>query len=147
MSSTLNLGQFEVLSLFKAKVLLFLDSLIEMFPEESDLIVFRILFDNNIPIEESMRKFCSRMLPVKEMVSQRNDKFFLENNVFFSGLKDDKVIHWKNLWQSKRLDKQDREEIWKWMDLFVRLCLLFNENDKKLSTLFMDKSGVKNPSS
>jgi len=145
MSSCVGLGKFEVLSLFKSKVLLFLDSLIEMFPDESDLIVFRILFENNLPIEETMRKFCARIIPVKEMVSKRNDKFFLESNVLFAGIKEDKVIHWKTLWESKRLDKQDREEIWKWMDLFVKLSEIFHHNEQKLNDLFVDSNTHQKP--
>ncbi len=137
------LSTFEVLQIYKANVLKFLDSLVELFPEESDMIVMRILFETQVPIEESMRRFSSRLLSPMvigeetilpaELIRKRNDKFFLQNVDFFQGVDKSKIIRWRQLWQSKRLDSGDRNAIWSWLDLFLGLAEMYIANDAKQS--------------
>jgi hypothetical protein len=139
------LSQLEILSIYKSNVLKFLDSLVDLLKNDetdlSDVIVLRILFENQIPIEESMKKFSKKLLtPIidggneiipSEMIRKRNDKFFLDySNLIFAGVNDDKIIRWKQLWRSKRLDKDDREQIWLWMQLFLDLAEMYDYNEK-----------------
>lgn len=125
------LGKLEILQLFKDSVLKFFDALITLFPEEGDLIVMRILFEDRLPIDESMKRFTFKIIPHKETIEKRDDKFFLTDNTVFGGIDSDKVIRWRNLWTSKRLDKDDRDSIWLWMDLFVRLCDMYLKHETK----------------
>lgn len=134
------LSTFEILSIYKSNTLKFLDSIIELFPEESDIIVMRILFENQIPIDTSMKVFSKRLFtPVEtdngvivpaDMIKIKNDKFFLHNSILFSGVEETKIIRWKQLWQSKRLDSSDREAIWKWFKLFRELSEMYIANEK-----------------
>jgi hypothetical protein len=55
------------------------------------------------------------------MVKERNENFFLENNVF-DFVDKDKVNHFKRLWRSGRLDVDDNECIWRWVDTFITLA-------------------------
>lgn len=137
------LGTLQILSIYKTNMLKFLDSLIELFPEESELIVIRILFDNgSVPIDDAMRKFSSRIVAIPsegevqqqaskkaaQMIRQKDDQFFLTDGMIFSGIGSDKVIRWKKLWQSKQLDASDREAIWAWMTLFLGLAEMYIAN-------------------
>lgn len=129
------LGQFEILSLFKSNCLSFLDSLIEIFPDEGEILAARILFENHIPVEECIRQFAFRTLPYKEMIKTRNEKFFMTDNEIFSGSDQQKVVTWRQLWNSKRLDNDDRTRIWEWADLFLTLAENYTENLKKINSM------------
>ena len=61
---------------------------------------------------------------MKDVVKKRDQQFFLENTILYTGgnIKTDKVDHFKKLWQSDSLDVSDREVIWDWMDLFMRIA-------------------------
>ncbi len=116
------LSKFELLKLFKENLIKFFDSLIEQLPDESDLIIMRLFIENQIPIEEVMKTFSERVLPHKEMVYKKNEQFFIICEDMFMGLKTDKVSKFKSMWMSsKKLSKDDKETIWKWFNLFVRL--------------------------
>ena len=124
----MTLGKLEILTLFKENVLKFLDALVELFPEESDLIVVRILFENQIPIEESLNVFSSRILPARDMIINKNEQFFLRDDNVFMGINNDKVIRWKKIWLSKKLDNDDKETIWKWLKIFLSLSEMYVNN-------------------
>jgi len=127
--SRIRLGKLEILQLFKQNIEAFLNSLVELFPDESDLIVLRIFFENQIPIEEILDRFGKKIIPLKDMIKTRNEQFFLNETDIFSGLnKDDKVIRWKNLWRSKTLSQEDKDVIWQWFDLFLGLAEMYQEH-------------------
>jgi len=54
------------------------------------------------------------------MAKERNEVFFLEHNIFDS-LGKDKILHFKKLWRSERLDYEDKQVIWNWVDAFIYL--------------------------
>lgn len=110
----------KILTEFKNALIQFLDEMILSFPHEGDLIVSRIFIKDQFPIEIIMNFFVSSLLPHKEMVVRRDEKFFLENDVMFKGLhNEDKVNHFKRLWTSPHLDSDEKEIIFKWFDLFL----------------------------
>jgi hypothetical protein len=39
-----------------------------------------------------------------------------------ASLATEKVNHFKDLWLSDKLDDNDRDIIWKWMDLFISIA-------------------------
>jgi hypothetical protein len=118
------MSEFEVLTEFKTQLILFFDELITQFPTEGDLVVIRLFFSNQIPTQNIINIFNHKIntndQELRKMVKERNDLFFLEHNIFDS-LGKEKVIHFKKLWRSERLDKEDKEVIWKWIDAFIYL--------------------------
>lgn len=114
----------QVLQEFKRVLISFLDELIEQFPQEGDLVMARIFINDQVPISEVMTTFIHRLLPVKEKVSRRDVNFFLGDGAMsiFQNLDKGKVNYFKRLWQSSALDDDDREQIWKWYDHFIRLA-------------------------
>ena len=115
----------EILSEFKNSLVSFFDELIDQFPEEGDLIMVRIFLKDQMPIETVMTVFINNLYKddqkLKKMVKERNESFFLENNVFDT-LGKDKILHFKKLWRSGRLDVDDKKVVWKWIDSFIFLA-------------------------
>lgn len=118
------MSEFEVLTEFKKQLILFFDELITQFPLEGDLVVIRLFFSNQIPIQNVVNTFNHKIntndQELKKMVKERNESFFLEHNIF-DNLGKEKVIHFKKLWRSERLDNEDKEVIWRWIDTFIYL--------------------------
>jgi hypothetical protein len=117
---------------FKESIIQFLDALIEQFPEQGDIVIFRIFLQNQIDINFLIQQFTKFVLPHKDEIKTRNEKFFLENdNIFGSAVGKNKILHFKKIWSSDRLDKDDREQIWRWFDLFIRHSEKYLEMNKK----------------
>lgn len=104
---------------FRTQLLNFLDELINQFPEESDFIIIRIFMKDQVPVYDVLGRFIRDLLPLKKYVDDRNELFFLEHTIFYvqNGIAENKVNHFQQLWKSDKLDNNDREMIWKWMDL------------------------------
>ena len=100
----------------------FFDDLIESFPTEGDLVIARHLVGNQLPMSDVMDYILKVLLPLKEKVDNRDNNFFLENNILFEALDNRKVNHFKNIWKSENLTDEDRECIWKWFDRFLMLA-------------------------
>ena len=114
----------EILSEFKNSLVSFFDELIDQVPEEGDLIMVRIFLKDQMPIETVMTVFINNLYKddqkLKKMVKERNESFFLENNVFDT-LGKDKILHFKKLWRSGRLYVDDKKVVWRWIDSFIFL--------------------------
>jgi len=118
------LGKIEILQLFKQNMLKFLDALIELFPEESDLIVARILFEGNI--ENFFSHFYIKIISAKDMIKARDENFFLTDENIFTGINNNLVEKWKQIWQSNKLNAENKQVMWKWFEVFLTLCEMYN---------------------
>jgi len=108
---------------FRHQLVVFLDELIEQFPHEGDFVLIRIFIKDQIPVADVIGRFIRDLLPLKEQVKQRDELFFLHNTILYTGtsLAKDKINHFKDLWLSNQLDDNDRDIIWKWMDVFISI--------------------------
>ena len=118
------MSEIEVLTEFKTQLISFFDELIGQFPLEGDLVVVRLFFANQIPIQDVMKNFNHKIntndQELRKMIKNRNEAFFLENNMF-ENLGKDKINHIKKIWRSDSLDKEDKEVIWNWIEAFMYL--------------------------
>jgi len=114
----------EVLREFKNALISFFDELIDQFPGEGDLVIIRIFLKDQIPIKDVMDQFMFKLntdnQKLRKMVKERNEAFFLNDPLVFS-TDPNKVSHFKKLWRSGRLDKDDKEVVWRWIESFVYL--------------------------
>jgi hypothetical protein len=117
-----------ILDQFKKQLISFFDELISQFPEAPELVILRILFKDQIPIEEVMKKFVYKLVVVRELIKNRDETFFLENNTFFSFTSKENVNSLKKLWRSNKMDAEDKLTVWKWMDSFVYLADKYAKN-------------------
>ena len=92
------MSEIEVLTEFKKQLILFFDELISQFPLEGDLVVIRLYFSNQIPMQNVINIFNHKIntndQELRKMVKERNESFFLEHNIF-DNLGKEKVIHFK----------------------------------------------------
>jgi hypothetical protein len=118
------MSELELLTHLKTHLVSFLDELIESFPSEPDFVIFRIFIKDQIPIEEIMKYITLKLCPLQDMIKARNEEFILNHNVLFEKFdekKSSKVNYFKRLWTSGNLTKDDKEALWRWLALFVRI--------------------------
>jgi len=130
--------EIEVLIQLKSQLVNFLDELIESFPNEPDFVIFRIFVNDRIPISEIMNYITSNLCPLKDMVEKKDDNFFLNHNILFEKFNEkekSKINHFKKLWLSPNIDKDDREVIWKWFKSFIYLGNKYSELTNKNGSL------------
>ncbi len=127
-------SELEILIQLKTQLVNFLDELIESFPDEPDFVIFRIFINDRIPISEVMDYIVEKICPLQDMVKQRKEEFFLNYNVLFETFdekKSSKVNYFKRLWLSGKLDKEDKETIWRWFNTLVYLGSKYQDIRKK----------------
>lgn len=118
------MSEIQILNEFKNALITFFDELIDSFPAEGDLIMIRIFLKDQIPIHDVMMIFTNNLhkdnQKLKKMIKEKNETFFLEENMFDS-LSKTKVMHFKRIWRSDTIDNDDKDVIWKWLNSFVYL--------------------------
>ncbi len=113
--------KIDILHKIKSNSIAFIDDLIEQFPQEPDLVIMRVMIQDQIPIKSIADSFVLYLLPFKDMIMNKDEKFFLENDDIFKMIDSSKVFHFKKLWTSNMLDTDDRKMIWSWFQCFIIL--------------------------
>jgi hypothetical protein len=124
------MNRIELLQAFQDNIIKFFDALIELLPKEGDLIMLRVMFNSQIPIDNAMKIFASRIIPYADMVKSRDERFFIDCTDLFSGIRRDKVSYFKDLWLSGTLSDADKESLWKWFRLFLWYALQYEKYEK-----------------
>lgn len=96
----------------------FLNELISSFQNESNLVKMR-LFVDNIPHDLLMEGCIKFIYPWKEMISKKDETFFLEKDDIFSKFDKSDVNHFKELWLSEEMTPDDKKVIWSWFKRIV----------------------------
>ena len=119
-----------LLEKFQKNLVRFFDELIEMFPDEKDFILIRILVKDQIPSTQIMTYFEMVMMN-KEIVAsiENRDDTFILSNVLFSKISKSDVF--KNLWLT-RLDNDDKQMIWDWVDSFKSMTTQYMKLNNRL---------------
>ena len=117
MSSTIQL-----LQILKKELLTFFDELIAILPEEKDFLVMRFFIKDQVPIVDVMEYIVEQLVPLEHYVLSKDDRFFLEHQVLFEGLKEQKskVNYFKNMWENHNIE-DNKETFWKWFRHFINL--------------------------
>ena len=109
---------------FRNQLVIFLDEIIELFPLEGDFVLIRMFIKDQVPIYDVLGRFIRDILPLKEFVDKRDESFFLNNTILYTGgnLNDDKIDHFKKIWSSNMLDDENKEIIWQWMNCLFTIA-------------------------
>jgi hypothetical protein len=112
--------QIQILTKFQLSLVSFFDELINIFPNEQEFIILRILVKDQIPSIQIMSYFETILEDEKIMLSikTRDDQFFLQNVLFSKFNKSD---IFKNIWLNK-LDEDDKKMFWNWIDSFFKIA-------------------------
>lgn len=119
-------AKIKLLSVFKNNLIEFLDTTIEQFPKETDLLLVKTFFIEFCSPVEIINYFCEKLLTpeIIKMIDNRNEQFFLQNNSLFSDIENQqKVFHFKNLWMAS--NKQQKDIIWQWIVKFRKIAELY----------------------
>lgn len=116
--------KLKILNDFRTQLIDFLDEIIEHFPTESEFVIIRMFVKDQIPATDILGRFIRDLLPFQEYVLERNENFFIQNTLLYTGgkISNNKINHFKNLWKSDKLDEMDRNVIWDWMNVFMKLA-------------------------
>jgi predicted KAP-like P-loop ATPase len=112
-----------LLTLLKKELIIFLDELIALLPEEKDFLVIRFVVKDQLAITDIMNYIINQLVPLEHYVKNRDERFFLEHQVFFEELQQDqhaKVNYFKNVWK-KSTDEDNKNIIWNWFEHFIQL--------------------------
>lgn len=122
----------EILLEFKKQLVIFIDELIDQFPNEGDLIIIRLFISNQVSIKDLIENFILQINKdnqhFRKMIKDRNDTLFLEYNIFGKIFGNSKVSHFKKIWRSSSLDQEDKKIIWQWVDTFVYIADKYIKN-------------------
>ncbi len=89
--------------------------------------MLRVMLMDQIPVEDALNVFTSRIIPHKKMILVKDEAFFTRSDTnIFEGLQKDKVNYFLKLWSSKNFSSDDREQIWKWLQLFLKIAEKWN---------------------
>jgi len=134
------MSEIHVLKEFKNNLISFFDELIDQFPDIGELVMIRIFLNDQVIIKDVVESVSYQINKndqmIRKIIKDRNEEFFLEENNFFDGLsvsssKQDKVLKFQTIWRSNRLDNEDKDTIWKWIDSFVFLTDKYNKMKEK----------------
>ena len=134
------MSEIHVLKEFKNNLISFFDELIDQFPDIGELVMIRIFLKDQVIIKDVVESVSYQINKndqmIRNIIKDRNEEFFLEENNFFDGLsisskQSDKVLKFQTIWRSNRLDNEDKETIWKWIDSFVFLTDKYNKLKEK----------------
>ena len=118
---------------FKSELINFFDQLIELFPNEGDLIMARFFIkDINESEQIIMKYFIKELIPLKDQVKIKDENFFLKNNIMFATMEKDKVNYFKKIWRSGVLTPEDKDAIWGWFAHFIKMAEKYNKIQIKL---------------
>src|SRR5271169_6362044 len=99
----------------------FLDDLLETLPDEEDLLIMRIFLIEQVPIDLLIQQINKFVIPHKDKIKNRDEKFFLNDDGIFGKIEGKKVLHFKDIWKGNRLTNDDKQIIFVWFDLFVKI--------------------------
>ena len=127
MTSTQN----QILSEFKKTVVQFFDELIAQFPSATDLVVCRVMMNDQVPVRLVMDTFCDKLDDnggeMRAMIKEKNETFFIERDIF-EVVSGEIGTRLKKLWVSPMLSDEDRNVIWDWFNSFVFLADKFKKS-------------------
>ena len=118
-----------LLNHFRDQLVNFLDEIIEQFPRECDFVLIRMFIKDQLPVGDIMGRFIRDILPLHEYVKNRDDGFFLNNSILYTGgnINLEKVDHFKEIWSSDKLDEEDRNIIWQWMECLFTISQKYKQ--------------------
>jgi hypothetical protein len=120
----------QAIQAFHKNIVAFCDELIEMFPNESDFVVYRIMVKDRLPITEVIKHMSTYLLPEKEFIksalksatngnimpfNERINQLFAE----FGGNNYNEAKNYKQLFDG--MDNESKIAIWKWLLAFIHL--------------------------
>ena len=110
----------------KDQMLNLTDDLLEILPNESDIFAARMYFEFQSAMT-LMEGFVKYVIPKREFIVKRDERYFTENDTIFGKLPKNKVDHFKNLYLSGKIGDDEKQVIWDYFDVFLTLAENFEK--------------------
>lgn len=110
----------------KEQMLNLTDDLLEILPDERDIFAARMYFEfqSSMTIMEGFVKY---VIPKRQYIIDRDERYFTENDTIFGKLPKNKVDHFKNLYLSGKIGDEEKQVIWDYFDVFLTLAENFEK--------------------
>lgn len=121
-------NKIKIVQIFHNNLVEFIESLIEQFPAESDLVLVKTFLQQFCAPSEIITYFCKALLTpeVSVMIDKGDENFFLKNDSLFSDIPNQqKVFHFKTLYKTS--NPQQKEMMWAWIKKFKRIAELYQQ--------------------
>jgi hypothetical protein len=121
------MSELQLLQTFKNQIINFLDELIQQFPNQAEFVIIRVFVKDQIPLADVLGRFIKECLDFHDQIKQKDEKFFLESDIIVNALGGnqmglDVMDKLRELWRSNSLDQEDRDMVWRWLDLFFNIA-------------------------
>jgi hypothetical protein len=110
-----------ILLQLKSQVLNLIDDLLSFCPNEPDILLVRLFFENQVDEQTLMNGFVKWVYPWKPQIQQKNESFFEDNDHIFGPLPTNKVEYFKVKLKDGTFDESDKEIIWQYFQVFISL--------------------------
>lgn len=118
----------KVLNQLHNQVLNLLDDILSICPDESDVLLVRLFFENQVDSETLMHGFIKWVYPWKKYIQDRDERYFDENDHIFGPLPTNKVEHFKRKMKDGTFDADDKTIIWDYFQVFISLIEQYNKS-------------------
>ena len=117
----------KVMDQLRDQVLNLLDDLLSICPNEPDILLVRLFFENQVDPETLMQGFTKWVHPWKAYIKAHNEEYFEKNDHIFGPLPADKVTYFKLRMKDGTFDKEDKDIIWAYFQVFISLIEQYNK--------------------
>jgi len=109
-----------ILNALKEQVLNLLNDLMEIFPEETDIMLTRLFFETQADPQLIMDGFIKWVYPWKEQILASNEEFFEKSERIFGPIPADKVTRFKKMWKDNLLSEDDKKIVWSYFNVYIK---------------------------
>ena len=110
-----------ILDQLRDQVLNLIDDLLAVCPNEADILLVRLFFENHVDPKVLMDGFITWVYPWKESIKAHDEKYFEDNEHIFGPLPADKVAHFKTKMKDGTFDEDDKDVIWSYFEVYISL--------------------------
>lgn len=113
----------------------FIDSLLEVLPHESQLVVIKVYIHTHMSKQKLIKKFIKKIMPVKELILRRDEDFFVRGD-YIDNLFSNNVVqalfkfNFRPIWTM--LNVSNRESVWMWFHALVKIADEYIKYDQLL---------------
>lgn len=107
----------------------FLDDLSETLPQEEDLLIMRIFLFEQVPIDLLINQINKYVMPHRDKIKNRDEKFFMNEDGIFGKIEGKKILHFKDIWNSNRLEPDNKNTIFIWFEQIINIMDELNSNN------------------
>lgn len=102
----------------KKQVIQFMTELSSQFPNYQEFSLGLLALEY-LPPEKLAEKCIEILLPFSNHILNKDETFFLQNELVQSDIMQSHIHHIKQLWLSNNLDEDDKDVIWTWFKYFI----------------------------